>query len=100
MGCLMLHTSEISDDIFGLAEVNFLKQVAHLELHVLNHLADIGNMRAIIFHRHILLDLAHHVARKIEVAEGLGIGAERKNDGGGKLVVGGARAVLSIEDMD
>jgi len=44
--------------------------------------------------------LAHHVAREVQSAERLAVGAEGEDDGGGELVVGGAGAVLGIEDVD
>jgi hypothetical protein len=111
MGCLQVvsadivegnqvHTSQVSNDILRLAKVHLLQQVAHLELHILNHLANVGDVRGIVLNSHVGLHLAHHVSREIESAKGFTVSAEGENDGRCELVVGGAGAVLGIEDVD
>ena len=91
---------EVTDHVLGLAKIHLLQQIAHLQLHVLNHLANVGNVRRIILNSHISLDLANHVTRQVKTTERFGVGAEGKNNGRGQLVVGGAGAVLRVEDVD
>jgi hypothetical protein len=57
-------------------------------------------VRGIVLNSHICLHLAHHVAREVQPAERVVFGAEREDDGGGELVVGGTGAVLGVEDVD
>lgn len=97
---MMTLTPQISDDILCLAEVDFLKQVAHLELHILDHLSNIGNVRSIVFDSHVGFYLTDHVSREVQTAERFAVCTEREDDGGSKLVVSGAGAVLGVEDMD
>jgi hypothetical protein len=93
-------TPQVSYDILRLAKVHLLQQVAHLELHVLYHLADVGDVRGVILDGHVGFHLAHHVTGEVETAERFAVGAERENDGRSELVVGGAGAVLGVEDVD
>jgi hypothetical protein len=96
----MMHTSQISYDVFCLAKVDFLQQVAHLQLHVLDHLANVGDVWGVVLDSHVCFYLAHHVAREVETTKSFAFGAEREDDGGCELVVGGAGAVLGIKYMD
>jgi hypothetical protein len=93
-------TPQIAHNVLCLAEVHFLQQIAHLELHVFHHPSDVGDVRRVVFHRHVGLDLAHHVAREVQGAERLAVSAEGKDDGRCELVMGGARAVLRVKDVD
>lgn len=93
-------TPQVSHHILRLPKVNFLQQIAHLQFHVFHHLADVGDVRGIVFNSHVCFYLAHHVAGEVEAAEGFAVGAEGEDDGGCELVVGGAGAVLGVEDVD
>jgi hypothetical protein len=91
---------KITYDVLCLAKVHLLQQVAHLQLHVLNHLADVGDVRCVILNSHISLHLADHVTRQVQTAERFGVGAEREDDRRGQLVVSGASAVCRVEHVD
>jgi hypothetical protein len=111
MGCLQavsedimvrtqIHTPQVTNDILCFAKINFLQQIAHLQLHILDHLADVGDVRSVVLNSHVCLNLAHHVSREVESAKRFAIGAEGEDDGGRELVVSGASAVLGVEDVD
>lgn len=87
-------TPQIANDILGLAKVNLLQQVPHLELHVLDHATDIHNMLLISSDRHISLDLPRHVAAEIQVSESFTAAAEGEDDSGRELVLCGATTTL------
>ena len=93
-------TPEIPNDILGLAKVHLLQQVPHLELHVLDEAADVGDVRLVGLDGELLLDLARHVAAEVDgVGAGGGVG-EGEDDGRGELVVGCAAALDCFEDVD
>jgi hypothetical protein len=60
-----MHTPQIAYDIFCLAKVDFLQQVPHLEFHIFDHLANVGDVRRVILDSHVGFNLAHHVAREV-----------------------------------
>jgi hypothetical protein len=76
-----IHTSQVADDVLCLAKVDLLQQVAHLQLHIFDHLSDVGDVRGVIIDGHVGFYLAHHVARKIKAAKGFGVGTKRQDDG-------------------
>lgn len=111
-------TSKITNNVLGLAEVDLLclgvsyssrsveplvstltQQVAHLQLHILNHLANVGDMRSVVIHGHVLLHLPDHVSAQIERSKVIAIGAEVQDDSAGELVVGCAGTIESLEDV-
>lgn len=67
-----LHAAQIADHILGLAKVHLLQQIAHLELHVLDQLADVGDVAPVVVDRQVRLDLPRHVARELHVAQRVG----------------------------
>lgn len=75
------------------------QQVAHLQLHILHHLSDVGDVRSVIIHRHILLHLTDHVSTEVQRSKVIAVSAEVQDDGAGELVVGGAGAVKRLEDV-
>lgn len=91
---------QVPHDILGLAKVDLLQQVAHLELHVLDEAADVGDVALVRLDGQLLLDLARHVAAQIN---GLGprrrVG-EREDHGRGQLVVRCTAALDGLEDVD
>lgn len=93
-------TPQIAHDILGLAKVDLLQQVAHLELHVLHQAANVGNVALVVLDGQVLLDLARHVTREIDLAERVALGGQREDDGRGEAVVGGAAALRGFEDVD
>lgn len=87
-------TSQITNNIFGLAKVDLLQQVPHLEFHVLDHATDVYNMLLISSDGHISLDLPRHVTAEVQVSESFTAAAKRENNGGGELVLCGAATSL------
>jgi len=95
-----LHTPQIPHHILCLAKVDLLQQIAHLELHVLDHFANVSNVAGVVLNREVGLDLADHVAGEVERGDGRGCSAEGEDDGGCEFVMCGAGAVLGVEDVD
>jgi hypothetical protein len=93
-------TSQVSYNILRLAKVDFLQQVTHLQLHVLDHFANVGDVRCVVVDGHVGFDLTDHITGEVKVAERFAAGAKREDNGGGQLVVRGAGAVLGIENVD
>lgn len=94
-------TPQIANDILGLAKVDLLQQVPHLEFHVLDHATDVYNMLLIGSDRHISLDLPRHVTAEVQVSESFTAAAERENDGGGELVLcGTATTLVDFKNVD
>jgi len=92
--------SQISHHIFGLSKVYLLQQVAHLELHILNHLADVGDVRGVILDGHVGFYLTHHITGEVKATECFAIGTKGEDDSRRELVVGCSGAVLSVKDVD
>ena len=91
---------KITYDVLCLAKVHLLQQIAHLELHVLDHFANVSNVAGVVLNREVGLDLADHVAGEVERGDGRGCSAEGEDDGGCEFVMCGAGAVLGVEDVD
>lgn len=93
-------TSQVAHDILRLSKVDLLQQIAHLQLHILNHFANVGDMRRVILDSQIRFHLTHHIAGEVQTTERFGICTEGQDDGRSKFVVGCAGAVLGVEDVD
>lgn len=92
------HAAQVAHHVLGLAKVHLLQQVAHLELHVLDQLADIGNVAVVCLDGEILLHLARHVSGEIELAARRR--RQREDDGRRQLVVRSAAALNGLKDVD
>lgn len=75
------------------------QQVTHFQFHILHHLANVGDVRGVVVHRHVLLHLTHHVTTEVQRSKVVATGAEVQDDGASELVVGGASAVERLEDV-
>lgn len=93
-------TPQIPNNILRLPKIHLLQQIPHLQLHILNQLANVSDMASVIVDREIGFDLPRHVAGEVHGAEGVVGGREVEDYGGGELVVGGAGAVDGFEDVD
>lgn len=92
--------AQVAHDVLGLAKVDLLEQVAHLELHVLDELANVGNLLFVVLGGQLRLDLARHVAAQVHVAEpGAAVG-QRQDHGRRQVVLCDAGAVNGFEDVD
>lgn len=60
-----LHRSQTVHDVLRLAEVDLVQRVADLILHVLNHLADVGDVRVRVVHGRVLLELETHTQKML-----------------------------------
>lgn len=63
------NTPQIPNDILRLAEIYLLQQIPYLELHLLDHLSNVGNMRRIVLNGHILFNLPSHVTTEVHLAQ-------------------------------
>lgn len=91
---------QIAHHILGLAKVDLLQQVAHLELHVLDQPSHVGDVTVVVLDGEILLHLACHVAAEIHVAQVARCRGQGQDHCRGELVVRGAAALDSLEDVD
>ncbi|CRK35490.1 hypothetical protein BN1708_016456, partial [Verticillium longisporum] len=93
-----MEEGDVADDVLGLAKVDLLQQVAHLELHVLDEAANVGNVALVALDGELLLDLPRHVARQVHGAEGGAARREAQDDGRRELVLRRAAALNGLED--
>lgn len=72
---------QVTHDVLGLAEVNLLQEVAHLEFHVLDQSSNIGNVAIIVLDGEILLNLTCHVSAQVHLAQVTARSRQREDDG-------------------
>lgn len=76
------------------------QQVPHLQFHILNQPPDIGNVTRIRLNGQISLNLTGHVTAQVHLTKGISLVSQVQNHCAGKLVVGHAGAVSSLEDVN
>eukprot|EP00052_Salpingoeca_macrocollata_P016164 m.129529 g.129529 ORF g.129529 m.129529 type:complete len:353 (+) comp19950_c1_seq1:41-1099(+) len=91
--------SKIVDNIFGLSKVDFIQRVSHLVFHVLDHVANVGDMGADVADSEISLVLARQAPTQLHCARAVLVGLEPEHHGGRQLVQRIFAAAL-LRDLD
>jgi len=92
--------ADSAKNLLGLTKVNNINGAAETVLHILDHAANVSDMRALVVDGLVSLILTSKRASETHHAGVLALGLDREHDGGSKLVVGRALSVINLNNMD
>jgi len=87
-------------NLLGLAEVDNIDGAAETVLHILDHAADVGDMRALVIDGLIGLILTSERTSETDHTGVLALGLDREHNSGGELIVSSALAVINLDNVD
>jgi len=101
---LLLRDTTLATDsaknLLSLAEVNNIDGAAETVLHILDHAANVSDMRALVSDGLISLILTSKRTSKTHHTSVLTLGLNREHDSRGKLIVSSALAVINLNNMN